>query len=84
MGYMLWSYSGVQQWSTMGYMLVVPLKIGIVLCAHNLISPIPPMQYGFIETPLMTACFKGDVAIVELLLKAGADGDTKSTNYVRG
>jgi ankyrin repeat protein len=41
--------------------------------------PVPPMQ----GTPLTVACYKGHVAIVKLLLEAGADAD-KVDDEVRG
>ena len=51
------------------------------MCTHLVLSPVPPIQG---DTPLRIACGGGDnVAIVELLLKAGATVD-KAGYQVRG
>jgi ankyrin repeat protein len=51
---------------------------------HWVLSTVPPMQDGENETPLLTACRKGDVTMAELLLKPGADANEESGEEVRG
>ena len=62
------------------YMLVVPRTTAVVLCTHWVLSLVPPMQG---RTPLTAACGRGHVAIVKLLLKAGAEVDMEDGD-VRG
>jgi hypothetical protein len=56
-----------------GPLPIVLRTTSVVMCTHWVLSPVPSMQGMY--TPLTAACGAGHVAIVELLIKAGADMD---------
>ncbi len=53
----------------------------VMLGSHWVLSPVPTKQGG--ATPLTAACNEGHVAVVKLLLEAGADAN-KVDGEVRG
>jgi hypothetical protein len=57
----------------------VPRTISVMMGSHWVLSSFPPVQG---TTPMGSACAEGHLAIVVLLLEAGADVEKES--YVRG
>jgi hypothetical protein len=56
-----------------------------IVCSMGIVPSSPPMQHGFNgETPLVDACQQRLVAVVELLLKAGAEANNGRGYLVRG